>query len=104
MPTMPDPNDAHLSTMPPRVDLAIVTALHEELEAVLELLGGAAAWHPKHIDSFKHYLGEFVFPERTLTVVACHLFEMSATATTAQVMRLGTFQPRLMIMVGICAG
>jgi nucleoside phosphorylase len=88
----------------PTVDVAVVCALREELEAVLQLLGGAAAWRPGHIDNFTHYYGRFVFPQRELTVVACHLFEMGATATAAQVMRLQNLRPRLVIMVGICAG
>jgi hypothetical protein len=48
--------------LPPRpIDIAVVTALPEELEPVLGLLGGREQWQQFTIDKFLHYYGIFKF-------------------------------------------
>lgn len=99
--------DRNRTTLPgtlAQVDLAIVTAMREELEPVLNLLGGASAWSTMQIDNFIHYIGRFEVGSSSLSVVACSLWKYGGNPTTAAVLRLKHLAPRLMAMTGICAG
>jgi nucleoside phosphorylase len=96
----PSPNDPK----PKIVDLAIVTALREELDPVLGLIGGEAQWRRFTLDQFIHYEGRFPCDEQSLNVVACSLWKMGGNPTTAQILRLKQLRPRLIVMTGICAG
>lgn len=89
---------------PSEVDLAIVTAMPEELEPVLALIGGRERWEQFLLDKFVHYRTQFGFEGFTLNVVACSLWKYGGNPTTAQVLRLKALQPRLIAMTGICAG
>jgi nucleoside phosphorylase len=89
---------------PTTVDLAIVTALPEELEPVLSLIGGREHWESFMLDKFIHYRAQFTGGSRPLNVVACSLWKMGGDPTTAQIIRLKQLRPRLIVMTGICAG
>jgi len=94
----------HPEHLPERVDLAIVTALREELEPILDLIGGEAQWRRFELDRYIHYAGRFPCGDHTLHVVACSLWAMGGNPATAQIVRLKQLQPRLIVMTGICAG
>jgi nucleoside phosphorylase len=87
-----------------KVDLAIVTAMPEELEPVFQLIGGREQWKPILLDQFVHHHAHFTFSSVSLSVVACSLWKYGGNPTTAEVLRLKTLQPRLIAMTGICAG
>jgi nucleoside phosphorylase/tetratricopeptide (TPR) repeat protein len=88
-----------------RADLAIVTATREELEPVLNLIGGAEHWEPFLIDNFIHHRARFeVDGAAPLRVVATFLWKYGSTPTTAEVIRLKAVAPRMITMTGICAG
>jgi nucleoside phosphorylase len=89
---------------PKQVDLAIVTALREELEPVLHLLGGAEAWKIFTLGEYIHYSAQFACGPHTLNVVAGWLWKYGGDATVAEVLRLKHIQPELIVMTGICAG
>jgi nucleoside phosphorylase len=86
------------------IDLAIVTAMPEELEPVLALIGGRAHWQPILLDNFVHYRGQFDFEGCSLRVVACALWKYGGNPTTAEILRLKALHPRMIAMTGICAG
>jgi nucleoside phosphorylase len=87
-----------------QVDLAIVTALREELDPILNLIGGKEHWTTFTLDHFVHYAGQFTYDSRSLRVVACALWQYGSNPTTAQIVRLNQLHPRLIVMTGICAG
>lgn len=89
---------------PPRADLVIVTAMREELEPVLGLFGGPAAWSTFQIDTFLHYAARAQVGGRELRLVACSLWKYGGDPTAAAVVRLKALAPRLIAMTGICAG
>ena len=89
---------------PDTVDLAIVTAMPEELEPVLQLIGGREHWRSFLLDKFVHYHSRFELDSLSLTVVACSLWKYGGNPTTAEVQRLKSLRPRLIAMTGICAG
>lgn len=92
-------------TLPrPTCDIAIVTALPEELDPVLRLLGGRDQWREFEIDHYTHYAGHFVYGSHTFDVVACMPDRMGGDSTVGAVHRLKQCQPRLLVMTGICAG
>jgi nucleoside phosphorylase len=95
---------AQPSSAPAVVDLAVVTALQEELEPILNLIGGREHWTSFTLDNFIHYRGQFTCASRPLNVVACSLWKMGGNPTTAQIIRLKQLRPRLIVMTGICAG
>jgi nucleoside phosphorylase len=86
------------------VDLTVVTALQEELEPVLNLIGGREHWTSFTLDNFIHYRGQFTCGPRPLNVVAGSLWKFGGNTTTAQIIRLKQLRPRLIVMTGICAG
>ncbi|MBX0330516.1 hypothetical protein K2Z83_22940 [Oscillochloris sp. ZM17-4] len=91
--------------MPAHVDLAIVTALAEELEPVMELVGEGGLWQEFGLRSFQHRYAEIAFGPHRLHVVAHALPEMGGDATVNAVARMGILlQPRLMVMTGLCGG
>lgn len=92
------------SARPNRVDLAIVTAMREELEPVLSLFGGPSSWSTFLIDNFIHYTTQTQIGDRQLSVVACSLWKYGGNPTTAAVLRLKPLNPSLLAMTGICAG
>ena len=102
---LPDPAiESATPLAPERPDLAIVTAMSEELEPVLELIGGREHWETFLIDKYIHYRASFVFGDTTLNVVACSLWNYGGNPTTAALLRLKSLRPRMIAMTGICAG
>lgn len=87
-----------------RVDLAIVTAMPEELEPVFGLIGGRDSWQSFTLDRYVHYRAQLACEHGPLNVVACSLWKYGGNPTTAEILRLKTLQPRLIVMTGICAG
>jgi nucleoside phosphorylase len=87
-----------------RVDLAIVTAMPEELEPVLGLIGGRENWEAFEIDRYVHYRARFGLKSGALNVIACTLWKYGGHPTTAEILRLKALRPRLIAMTGICAG
>lgn len=88
----------------PFCDLAIVTALQEELEPVLALIGGRERWTTFEIDRFSYYQGQFSCGSQTLNVVAYAADRMGGASAVSAVHRLAQRRPRLLVMTGICAG
>jgi nucleoside phosphorylase len=104
-PTTSGVNAAPASALrPSRVDLAIVTAMNEELEPVLNVMGGRQGCSTFLIDNFIHYAAQMQIGSRSLSVVACSLWKYGGDPTTAAVLRLKPLAPRLLAMTGICAG
>jgi nucleoside phosphorylase len=89
---------------PDRVDLAIITALSEELVPVLELIGGPSQWKQFEIDGFIHYYAPMALGDRSFQVIACALWEFGGVPTATAVIRIKSLRPRLIAMTGICAG
>jgi len=89
---------------PDTVDLAIVTAMPEELRPVLELIGGRERWQSFLLDGYVHYHGHFAFDSASLSVAACALWKYGGDPVTAEILRLKPLRPRLIAMTGICAG
>jgi nucleoside phosphorylase len=89
---------------PVRIDLAIVTAMPEELEPVLGLIGGKERWQTRLLDQYLHYQARFEFDSFSYNVIACSLWKYGGNPTTAAILRLKELQPRLIAMTGICAG
>jgi nucleoside phosphorylase len=87
-----------------RIDLAIVTAMPEELEPVFGLIGGRDSWKSFTLDRYIHYQAQFACEHSPLNVVACSLWKYGGNPTTAEILRLRSLQPRLIVMTGICAG
>jgi nucleoside phosphorylase len=86
------------------VDLAIITAMQEELEPVLNLLGGRQQWQTRDLDGFRHFQAQFPCGPRPWSVIAGSLWKYGGNSTAAEVLRLKPLQPRLIVMTGICAG
>jgi len=94
-------NNKHLIS----ADIAIITALeHTELEAVLELNGGK--WSSENIEGHTYYLSDLKSNTgETLKLVASASERMGASAASIVTTKIGLyFNPKLMIMSGICAG
>jgi nucleoside phosphorylase len=89
---------------PARADLAIVTAMPEELEPVLDLIGGRDRWESFTLDKYIHHRASFAFGDTQLNVVACSLWNYGGNPTTAALLRLKPLRPRMIAMTGICAG
>jgi nucleoside phosphorylase len=87
-----------------KIDVAIVTAMPEELEPVFALNGGKDHWVSFLLDRFVHYRTRFEFERFSLNVVACSLWKYGGNPTTAEILRLKALNPRLIVMTGICAG
>lgn len=98
------PLSRHATHAVDTVDLAIVTAMPEELAPVLDLLGGGEQWEQFVINQFVHYRSRFEFESASLNVVACSLWKYGGNPTTAQILRLSPLQPQMIVMTGICAG
>jgi nucleoside phosphorylase len=86
------------------IDLAIVTAMEDELTPVLNLIGGEERWRRTDIDGFVHRDTIWSAGERSLTVVATALWKYGDNPTTGAVHRLRSLRPKLIAMSGICAG
>lgn len=87
-----------------KADVAILTALeHTELESVLAL---ECNWDNVIIDGFHYHLGEIRLGSgEQLTIVAAASDRMGVSAASALTTRVGLiFEPKFMIMTGICAG
>jgi nucleoside phosphorylase len=100
----PQSEGSRATSLSPKVDVAIVTAMPEELEPVLRLIGGKHHWQPFLIDRYVHYRARFEFASCSLNVVACSLWSYGGNPTTAEILRLKSLQPQLIVMTGICAG
>jgi len=86
------------------VDLAVFAALDEELDSVLAL---DANWRqvPVAHDHAQYFRGEFKKENSTLTVVAGTAPKMGMpSAAVAASKLISTFRPRIIAVVGICAG
>jgi len=97
--------DTKKTTVKPTIDVAILTGMREELEPVLAIGGGESNWKIKRYKHFQYYIG--VLPTKTsggLRVVATSQWNYGPTRTSSEVNRLSDFEPRLLCMVGICAG
>ena len=86
------------------IDLAVIAAMPEELNAFLEVARGATAWEEFSLDGFIHRRTEMPVTGGRLRVVAGSLWKYGADPTSAEVARLRAVRPRMLAMVGICAG
>ena len=100
-PTLLGPRAAAPSAM---CDLAIVTAMPDELDPLFRLTGGKDSWGPFQIDRFIHYHKKLDFDGQALDVVAVSLWRYGDTPTAGAVHRLKQLRPRMLAMTGICAG
>ncbi|MDR5832563.1 hypothetical protein P9250_32460 [Caballeronia sp. LP006] len=85
-------------------DLAIFTALDEELESVLAL---NANWSQEVVahDHARYYVGTFASQHRPMRVVAVAAPRMGMPPAAAVAAKLiSTFRPRTLVIAGICAG
>ncbi len=89
---------------PERVHLAIITAMSEELQPILELSGSRSDWRPLAISRYSHYYTEWSIGGQTCAVLACAQGSYGGDETVAAVGRLAALRPRLLAMTGICAG
>ncbi len=89
---------------PTKCDLAIVTAMPDELDPVFRQTGGKESWSPFAIDKFVHYHKWLDFDGQALDVVAVSLWRYGETPTAGAVHRLKPLRPRMLAMTGICAG
>lgn len=92
-----------------QVDVLIITALQEELDAVLNLKdGGKPAWGKpdKTPDNFLYYTTDFTLQDgRKIVVRATTQWRMGTTVAAGTAARMLSFtKPRIACMVGICAG
>ncbi len=87
--------------IPTAVNLAIITAMDDELKPVLEAF---QKWVRFDIDKFPYYHTEAEFGDLALSIIACSLWKYGQTPTTSAVFRLRDLKPKLIIMTGICAG
>jgi nucleoside phosphorylase len=90
--------------LPAPVDLAVIAAMPEELHAFLDVAGRPEAWHEFALDGFIHRRGELPVDGSRIQVVAGSLWKYGANPTSAEVARLRSIRPRMLAMVGICAG
>jgi nucleoside phosphorylase len=79
------------------VDVAVVTALQEELDPFLSLIG-------QHPDGRDYYLGSLDTVVGKLRIAAATVNKAGGDAIIAALGRVLPFQPRLIAMIGICAG
>jgi nucleoside phosphorylase len=89
---------------PTHADLAIVTAMSEELQPVLQLAGGEEHWHSFVISGFLHRHTQLALDARSISVVVCSQSVYGGEGTVAALHRLEQIQPGLVAMTGICAG
>jgi nucleoside phosphorylase len=89
---------------PAKCDLAIVTAMADELDPVFRLTGGKDSWEKFEIDRFVHYHKKMDFDGQVLDVVAVSLWRYGDTPTAGAVHRLKPLRPGMLAMTGICAG
>jgi len=89
---------------PTPVDLAIVTALTEELEPILALAGGRASWSEFTLEGYIHRWKSLDLGATSCTIVAHSLWKYGGDPASNEVSRLRTLQPRMLAMSGICAG
>lgn len=85
-------------------DVAIITALHSELEKVLQLDGN---WTEKLIgrDSTTYHLGHFEKNNKTIRIAAASAPQMGMSASSTLSMKMiKHFRPKYLIMSGIAAG
>lgn len=87
-----------------RVDIAIITSSRDELEPVLNLLGGRERWEPFELHEFHHYSGQFTDGARSLNVVAGALWNVAGTTAAIEVSRLQALYPQLVVMTATCVG
>jgi nucleoside phosphorylase len=88
----------------PRVDVAIVTALQSELNPVLDLIGGKEAWEKHPVRGITHYVAQWGDEKQSVHVVAATAGKQGKDFINAAVARVLAFRPRLVVMVGYCAG
>lgn len=85
-------------------DLAIITALREELDKVLEL---PASWEKIEVphDYSAYYKGRFTNSTGDITVIATSAPGMGMPAAAVSASKLiHNFRPKILAMTGICAG
>jgi nucleoside phosphorylase len=87
-----------------RCDLAVVTAMPDELDPLLQLTGGKKSWEQFQIDQFVHYHKKLDLGGQALDLVAVSLWRYGDTPTAGAVHRLKQVSPRMLAMTGICAG
>jgi nucleoside phosphorylase len=96
---------AQSAELPPTpVDLAIVTAMPEELDPILEVMGGRETWREFTLDRYLHRWKRLEIEGVPCTVVSGSLWKYGGDAVANEVGRLQTLRPRMMAMSGICAG
>lgn len=96
------------SGRPDHVDIAIITALPDELSPVLRWLKSGERYRlfseGDEGFSFPHHYAEIQVGEKRLSVVACALWQMGQRSTSNAVARVARLKPKLIAMTGICAG
>lgn len=87
---------------PEVTEVAIVTAMDDELRPVLEV---APTWREFSLDGFPHYYTEIEQGTTdSIHAVACSLWKYGQLPTASAVLRLRQLRPKLVVMTGICAG
>lgn len=86
-----------------KIDVAIVTAIPEEQAAVL---AQNCSWKLIVIDDFEYYIGDYKCENGSIIKLLCACSEkMGVTAASTLTTRVAMlFSPKLIVMVGICAG
>jgi nucleoside phosphorylase len=95
---------APIAQSPINADVAIITALeHTELEAVIKCNTG---WLTNRINGSTYYTSDFELKEGTsIKIVAASSDRMGVSAASIVATKIGLlFNPKLMVMSGICAG
>lgn len=89
---------------PAPVDLAVVTAMTEELEPVFTLTGGRSSWSEFSVEGYIHRWKALDVGNTSCTLVAHSLWKYGGDPASSEVARLRALQPRMLAMSGICAG
>lgn len=85
-------------------DIAILTALNEELEAILKLPGNWKV-HLVENDATTYYVGSFQKDEEKKRIVCASAPQMGMVASATLAMKMiSCFRPKYIVMAGIAAG
>lgn len=90
------------------VDICIITAMRaRELETVLKVLQPTKPWRSLRAedDHTGYHHGDFVVGDRTVRIVAASAMQKGLSAASALTAKMATrMNPKLIVMLGICAG
>jgi len=87
------------------IEVFILAALREEIEALLEVTGGEVEWDEHEAEELIYFAATFTGRKGPLRVVATWQPKMGPQATVAWASDLvDRFAPRVLAMCGVCAG